>query len=266
MSPAVPIVMLHGAFCGGWAFETFREPFLRAGFEVHTPTLRHHGGKDSGSPGRLSLRDYLLDLDALLDRLDGVPVILGHSLGGLLAQMLAARRKLRAAVLIAPSAPWGIMPTTFFEVASAQALWMRGDYWNEVLKPSYRIAASYSLDRMPRAERDAIFARFVPESGLATFEIVHWTLDSRRSSEVLAQAVTCPILCIAGSDDRINPPSTVREIAARYGQKARLEVLQGRSHWAIGEPGWEELAARIIAWLQEILSAAPISPATQSSR
>ena len=54
--------------------------------------------------------------------LDAPPILVGHSMGGLLAQMLAARRDVAALILLAPSAPWGVPPTTLFEIGAAQAL------------------------------------------------------------------------------------------------------------------------------------------------
>jgi hypothetical protein len=41
-SIVTPVVFVHGAFCGGWAFDSFREPFESAGFETHAPNLPHH--------------------------------------------------------------------------------------------------------------------------------------------------------------------------------------------------------------------------------
>ena len=41
-----PIVMVHGAFCGGWVFEAFAEPFVAAGHQVLVPDLRGHGPSD----------------------------------------------------------------------------------------------------------------------------------------------------------------------------------------------------------------------------
>ena len=239
--------MIHGAFCGPWAFDDFRKPFESA-FRVRTPTLRHHGdgARPSRALGQTSLTDYASDLAQFIETLDTAPILIGHSLGGLLAQMLAAKGLAKALVLLAPCPPWGILPSTFFEVASAQTMWLAGDFWNQPLVPDYGIAAANSLDRLPSAERRKVFARFVPESGLATFEIMQWALDPKRAAEVKAQDVTCPVLCLAGSEDKINPPSTVRRIAERY--RGTYEELRGHSHWLIGEPGWEKIAARALAF------------------
>ena len=249
------VVMIHGAFCGGWVFEPWRAAFESEGHRVHAPTLRHHDcGQDPPSElGTTSVLDYAADLEILLDGLEQAPILVGHSMGGLLAQMLAARRSVRALVLLAPSAPWGVLPSTPFEIVSAQALYMAGDFWQKRLRPTHWIAAANALDLVPHPERDEIFARFVPESGQATFEIMHWPLDLARAAQVDPRAVTCPILCLSGARDRVNPPATVRRIARRYEGRAIYEELAGHSHWLIGEPGWEKIAARALEWLGEVL-------------
>lgn len=243
------IVMIHGAFCGPWMFDKFRVPFEAAGYKVHAPALRHHalGKKPPRELGGTSLLDYAKDVEAVIAGLDAPPVLIGHSLGGLLSLMLAP--KARALVLLAPCAPWGIMPSTLFEIASAQTMMFAGNLMNQILTPDYDVAASHSLDRLTPMERKKVFAGFVPESGLATFEIMHWGWDAKRASHVDANAARCPMLCLAGQHDRINPPSTMRRIAARYGSRMTFEELPGHSHWLIGEPGWEKIAARAIAWI-----------------
>ena len=193
--------------------------------------------------------DYAADLEDEIAALKAPPIIVGHSMGGLLAQMLAARRKVGALVLLAPSAPWGVPPTTLFEIGAAQAMHLQAGYWNSVLEPSRDVALAHSLDKLPRDQRDDVFGRFCGESGRATFEILNWGLDMNRASEVEAKAVTCPVLCLTGSEDRINPPTTVGRIAARYAN-ATHEVFDGMGHWLIGEPGWEKLADRALDWLK----------------
>lgn len=245
-----PVVMLHGAFVGPWSFDEFRKPFEAAGYRVHAPALRHHdrAGHPPAALGATGLLDYAEDIEQVIAGIGEPPVLVGHSLGGLLAQILAARGRARALVLLAPCAPWGVLPSTLFEIASAQAMMLNGPLWNQVLKPDYRVAASASLDRLSDDDRKRAFAQFVPESGRATFEVMHWGWDARRASHVEASDVTCPVWCVTGQHDRINPPATVRRVAVRYG--AVFEELPGHSHWLIGEPGWERIAARALAWLK----------------
>src|ERR1700761_3114265 len=59
-----PVVMIHGAFAGPWAWEGFAGKFRAAGYKVHTPALRHHAGeKPPQALGQTSLTDYVADLN-----------------------------------------------------------------------------------------------------------------------------------------------------------------------------------------------------------
>jgi pimeloyl-ACP methyl ester carboxylesterase len=129
---------------------------------------------------------------------------------------------------------------------------MAGQFWNRPLKPKQWIAATHALDLLPAKQREKVFSRFVPESGLATFEIMHWPMDVRRASYVDPNAVECPVLCIAGSEDRVNPPKTVASIAKRYRERGTYLERKGMSHWLVGEPGWEDVAATARDWLREV--------------
>jgi non-heme chloroperoxidase len=243
--------MIHGAFCGPWSLDGLREKFEAADYNVTAPYLRFHDQKrPPAALGTTGLADYAADLEDDVRKLGAAPILVGHSMGGLLAQMLAARMDVSALILLAPSAPWGTPPTTLFEIGAAQAMHLQPGYWNQVLEPNRDVALAHSLDRLPKNARDAVYDRFVPESGRATFEIMNWGLDLNHASAVDADAVRCPLLFLTGSDDRINPPSTVARIAARYGARATCEELDGMGHWLIGEPGWEKLATRALAWLK----------------
>ncbi|HLY04436.1 MAG TPA: alpha/beta hydrolase [Rhizomicrobium sp.] len=255
MRKRVPVVMIHGAFCGAWAFASWRAAFDRRGFAVYTPTLRHHASRDEAalSLKGVSLRDYVADLSALIDTLGSPPIVVGHSLGGLLAQILAARLSVRALVLLAPLAPSGVFPSEPFEWVAMQALFVEGAFWNKVVPPRKSIAASQAFHCVPEREREVLVDQLVPESGLALFESMHWLFDSCKTSTVDRHAITCPILCVAGGQDRIVSPATVRRLARRYHGRARYELLPDHGHWLPGEPGWERIAAGSLAWLDQVL-------------
>jgi pimeloyl-ACP methyl ester carboxylesterase len=249
-----PVVMIHGAFCGPWSLDGLKEKFEAAGYRVSVPTLRFHD--DHRPPAALAttgLADYAADLEQEINSLGQPPILLGHSMGGLLALMLASRVKVAALILLAPSAPWGIAPTTLFEIGAAQAMHLHPGYWSQILEPNRDVALAHSLDRLPKHMRDEVYGRFVPESGRATFEVMNWGLDLNCASAVDSDAATGPLLFLTGSEDRINPPSTVARIAALYKERATAEVLEGMGHWLIGEPGWEVLVERALGWLKQTL-------------
>ncbi len=234
--------MVHGAFCAGWVFDDFRRPFEAAGINVQTPDLPGHG--PGQNPAGLSMRDYADALVKACDRFETPPVLIGHSLGGLAAQLAAARARLSGLILLAPSAPWGVYGSTMEEGASAVGLYALGPFWLQSIPPDYGLARTYSLDRLDRAARDTVFGRMRPESGRALWETLNWWMDPFMTTQA-PRSLGVPVLALAGGRDVIHPPATVRQTAERLG--GMVEVFTEMSHWLPGEPGWEAVAERCLA-------------------
>ena len=249
------ILMVHGAFSGGWACEKFKPFFEARGYRCLTPDLRYHDARPNHAPnpklGQTSLRDYLDDLRQQIDALDAQPILMGHSMGGLLCQMLAARGYGKAMLLLAPSPPAGILPSTPFEFFSSASIWASGVGWGQTVMPDYHIASQHSLDHLPRRDRHRILARLVPESGCAMHEILCWALDPNHTARVDPRKVRIPVLAVAGGKDPINPPATVRQVARRYGRKGKFRNFHGCSHWLIEGPRWHEIAEFCAEWLDD---------------
>lgn len=245
---AAPIIMVHGAFCGGWVFDGFAEVFANAGHAVLTPDLRGHGATDPrGAATGVSMADYAADVARLAESLPEPPVLLGHSLGGLVCQMAASRTRVRGLALLAPSAPWGVPGNTVEEAVTAFGLHLMGPFWTQAVEPDAGLMRRYSLSRLPRAQREATIARLRPESGRALWETLNWWLDPFLTTSVSLKGRECPALVLVGEKDVVHPPATVRQTAARL--DAAVEVLPGMSHWLVGEPGWRDVAARVLEWV-----------------
>ena len=244
---ATPIVMVHGAFCGGWVFERFRQLFEAAGHRVLTPELPGHAPGAAGAVANQTMVDYARYVADVCAALPEPPVLIGHSMGGLVAQLAAARTPVSALVLLAPSPPWGVSGSSMEEAISAVSLYGLGPYWLQAIDPDYALAKLYSLDRMDQEARRAVFARMVPESGRALWQTLNWWLDPFMTTLVPPGAIGAPTLAIAGGRDVIHPPATVKQTAARL--SADFKVFREMSHWLPGEPGWEEVAGACLEWL-----------------
>ena len=246
-----PIVFVHGAFCGGWAFDGFREHFESAGFETHAPHLPHHErGADLEALALAGLKDYAQAVSAYMSTLREAPVLIGHSLGGLVVQLAAAQSPTAGLVLLAPSAPWGVPPTTFDEHGNHFGLSLLGDYWRRPIPPDYRIARATTLDRLSRDDARRAFARFVPESGRAIREAVQWWLDHSMASQAPVYRIPAPVLGLSGGKDRVNSASTVRRVITRFPNgQAHFHEFPDMSHWLMGEPEAVDVAEFVLAWM-----------------
>lgn len=249
--------MVHGAFCGGWVFDRFRRPFEAAGHAVTAIDLPGHSPTDppEAVTGR-SMSDYAGAVIEEVERLPRPPVLLGHSMGGLVSMLAASRSRVAGLVLLAPSPPWGIVGGTVEEAGSAMALYALGPFWAQAVEPDRFVAALYSLDRMePEAGRAA--ARSMrAESGRALFETLNWWLDPFMTTSVAPASIRAPIYIGVGERDVIHPPSTVRQTAERFGTTA--QVFPDMSHWLVGEPGFEAVANACLGFIADRVS--PASP------
>jgi pimeloyl-ACP methyl ester carboxylesterase len=80
---------------------------------------------------------------------------------------------------------------------------------------------------------------------------VQWWLDHSMASQAPVYRIAAPVLGIAGGRDRVNPPSTVRRIIARFpGDQAHFHEFPEMSHWLVGEPEWPEVAGLVLQWLR----------------
>jgi pimeloyl-ACP methyl ester carboxylesterase len=245
------IVMLHGASTGAWCFDTFRGVFEDLGWTCHAPELTGHGLDKANADRNLvgvGMADYRAELEAFLDKVPAEPVLLGHSMGAVLAQQLAAERKTRALVLVSPAPRSGILPASDSERQLDQDLMTIGPFWETVIRPDFTLACFYSLNRVPKSEQRAIFDKFGPESGRAYFEMFFWMFDKSRATAVDTERVECPVLCLSGTQDNLVSLATVRATAAPYAQ-ATFWAVPGHGHMLPIEPGAEAIARRIADWI-----------------
>ncbi len=251
---AETIFFIHGMWGGGWYWEKHRRFLEDRGFTCIATTLRHHDmdPRDTPDPGlgTTSLLDYAQDLEQEIETLGVKPVLIGHSMGGLLAQILGARGLARALVLMTPAPPAGSITALKPSVArSFFGIMTKWGFWKKPIRLSFK-AATYSMLHLlnPEAQK-ATYDRLVYESGRAAFEIGFWFLDAKGAARVDPAKVTCPVLVIAGGQDRITPASIIRQVAKRHGSAATYKEFENHAHWVVAEPGWQEIAECSAEWI-----------------
>jgi pimeloyl-ACP methyl ester carboxylesterase len=251
------IVMIHGMWGGGWYWGNYKGFFEGKGYHCITPTLRFHDmdPKEPPNPrlGTTSLLDYAEDLQKEIDKLDTLPILMGHSMGGLLAQILGSRGLAKALVLLTPASPRGIIalrPSVIRSFWSALTKW---GFWRRPMRQTLSEAVYSMLQLLTVEEQKELFDRFVYESGRAACEIGFWFLDPKRAAKVDESMIACPVLVIAGAQDRVSPASVVRKVAHKYRAVSTYREFANHAHWVIGEASWQEIAEYISDWLNQVL-------------
>ncbi|MGB9302636.1 MAG: alpha/beta hydrolase [Mycobacterium sp.] len=233
MSDTKHVVLIHGTWGRGGFWDPARAAFEERGYTVHTPTLRHHDlplqdGATKIAP--LSMRDYTDDLVGFVDSLDSPPLLVGLSLGGLLAQLVAARTRHAGVVAACPSPAAGI-----FFVPTRTALrgfgsvfgrhYLRPRPWAKPLyPPTWQRFRRWFANAQTDEVAHELFDDFVCESGRAYCELIFWFLDRGKATTVNFAAVRNPVLVVGGECDRVVPAGLARQTAARYHRGTYVEI------------------------------------------
>jgi non-heme chloroperoxidase len=248
------IMMIHGMWSGGWAWSNYFQIFNKMECNCIMPTLRYHNTSPLQPPselGRVSLLDYTSDLQNEIEKLDQLPVLIGHSMGGILAQLLAARGLAKAIVLLSPMPPQGINVISSASLRMFRETLKHWGFWQNPTRPTFRDAAAVMLEHCPSDEQRRIYEQLVHESGRVACETGFWFLDPHHAKYVDASQITCPVLLIVGSEDLLHPPAMMRKVALRYKPYVTYHEFPDHGHWLIGEPGWRVIAEYIVDWLKE---------------
>lgn len=251
------IVMIHGMWGGAWCWDNFKHFFEEKGYQCFTPILRHHNvdPKDIPNPslGRTSLIDYAQDLEEYIHKLDNKPIIIGHSMGGLLAQILGSRELGKAIVLLTPASPSGINALKYSVIRSFWSILSKWGFWRNPHLIPFNAAVYSMMHLLSDSEKKVYYDRLVYESGRAAKEIGFWLFDLKGAAKVDESKVTCPVLVISGAEDRITPSSVVRKVAKKYKNVSTYEEFENHAHLVIVEPGWEDIAEFVSDWLNQVL-------------
>ena len=261
-----PVVLIHGMWSDGDTLHEVRDAFTEQGYEVISPTLPNHHTRAQHTEAsikklaRTSLQDYVDFLVARIKGLATPPILVGHSMGGLLAQLTAARVPCQRLILLSSAAPAGIngMHWSVFRTLGSNLflfpLWRKTTAL-KLANVQYGVANTQS-----EALQREIFEHCGYESGRATFQITLASFSKHHFAYVPPESLDCPILVIGGTEDRITPIQVQRGIAKRYGAQCRLVEIPGCCHWTVGGRFFGQVRETMFDWLGESRTGEPSTP------
>lgn len=232
-----PLLFIHGLAHGAWCFAEHWMPVAaQRGFPAYALSLRGHGGSGgSRRLGRTILRDYVHDVMQVITTLPQPPVIIGHSMGALVAQLVAERYQPRGLVLLTPSPLQG-------------AGGILGSLVRDRPLDALRVIAGGTL---PLRARDLFVgldgqtaARYVDRLGREAPLVQYELLLPRRIGPVRA-----PVLVVGVRADRVVSRAAVEVTAGAY--RVRPTWFDGIGHDLMLDRGWERPLDAILAWVED---------------
>jgi len=251
------IVFIHGMFMTPLCWERWIERYQAKGYHCLTPAWPGRDKsietqrKNHPDPelGKLKLRDVVESMADAIKSLKEKPALIGHSMGGLVTQLLLQRDLAVAGVAIDPAPPMGVFSMAFsFLKANFPVI-------NPLIPVTQPVMMSFEqfryafVNTLPLAEQRATYDRYVvPESrGVPTQSLTSvGKVDFKRPHP--------PLLITAGEKDNIVPASLNKTNYNKYKaspSQTDFKEFTGRDHFGIGERGWEELADYSLAWLEK---------------
>jgi pimeloyl-ACP methyl ester carboxylesterase len=247
-----PLLFVHGAFTSAYIWKPFFLPFFADhGYEAHAISLRGHGGsegKDRISGTRL--RDYVNDVAQIARGLSAAPVLIGTSMGGIIAQKYMHEFPVPAVVLLASGPPHGMLPS-IMRMALGNPQLVRDMFMMQYVGPDTATVAGARRALFREDTPDDYIRAYLPkaerESPWVMTDMVGLDLPpSRRLAEV-------PVLVLGGECDAFVAPTAVEVTATTYATNA--EIFPGMPHAMMLDRDWETVARRILAWLDDTLPA-----------
>jgi len=249
------IVFVHGMFVTPRCWDRWVERYQQAGLQCHAPPWP---GRDrpiaelrarhpDPELGKLTLPEIVDAYDAFIRALPEPPALIGHSMGGLIVQLLLQRGLGAAGVAIDSAPPKGVSSAKWSFLKSN---WPVISPFADKLQPYFMplsgfiYAFAHTLDA--EAQRAAYQQQVVPESR----QVGRGPLGA--AAKIDFTRPHAPLLLIAGELDRIIPASLNRANHAKYrdpGSVTAYKEFPGRTHYIIGQPGWQEVADFARDWL-----------------
>lgn len=242
MAPGkVPILFIHGAFTQASRWQPWLAYFSALGHPCLAVSLPAHEPPDPARLANLTFHDYVEAMKAVVGTFDTPPVIVGHSMGGLIAQHVAAATPCAGLVLVSSAPPWRTGATRWS--LPYTLTYFPGVVAGRPIRANRKAALALVLHDLPPEDRAALAPVFAYESGKA-----YRTMVLGRAP-MAPGAVRCPVLCLSGADDRVLRPKVGRMLAAFYG--ADHLVFPGQGHSLVARSTVETIAGAVGRWIAE---------------
>jgi len=260
-----PLMLIHGAWLSSNSWENFAEYFGNRGFAVSAPEWPRKQGDleelvaDADEIAGLGLTEIVDHYEAQIRALPEPPVLVGHSFGGLIVELLLDRGLGRAGVAMSPAPPKGILVLPFSSLKAAAPALAHPSKWHGVVPLTLEEFTYGFVNTFSPEDAAAAYNKYaVPETGQIFYEAGFANFHLHPPTEVHFKSQDrAPLLIVGADKDHTVPASLSHKQYEKYERSpARTDYLEfaGRPHLMMVAEGWEEIAAGIENWINGVLA------------
>ena len=253
------IVLIHGLWMTSKSWESWAERYRARGYTVIAESwpgmdadveqLRRDPSPIAGLTATKVIDHYA----AIIEALDRPPIIMGHSFGGAFTQVLLDRGLGACGVAIASAAVKGVTKLPFSTLRTGWPILRNPRNKHKAVAISARQFHYRFTNHLTLEESAPLYERYcVPAVGHILFEGASANFSKSAATSVdFTNDRRAPLLMIAGGIDHVSPPSLVSSNAKKYAKSSAVtdyELVEGRSHFILGQTGWEDVADLALEW------------------
>jgi pimeloyl-ACP methyl ester carboxylesterase len=266
---ALTVVLIHGMWMTPRSWDNWVDHYADRGYRAIAPGWPRvkdpeETRRDPSALKGLGLAKITDHYDTLIRELERPPIIIGHSFGGLVTQLLLDRGLGAAGVAIGTAPPKGILllpPSTLRSGLPGLKNPLNRNGLATLTPKQFRWRFTNTLSQR---ESDEIYrAHYIPGTNRAFFEAAYAALSRNSPAAVdFTNPNRAPLLLVVGEKDHISPPALNKKLLKLQGRApsaTESKECAGRTHFMAGMDGWEEIADDVLNWSLE--HAAMTSPA-----
>lgn len=255
--PSKTILFVTGAFVSNVCWDEWKTYFENQGYQTFAPAWPHKNATAEELRNRqpdnlvasMRLSELIEYYSEIASSLPEKPILIGHSIGGLISQILLQRDLATAAVAIHSVPPQGIIT---FKLSFLIAGWGPLGFFTPVNKSflmsfrQWRYAFTNGLSM--EVQKEGYYKLAIPESKMVVRDTI------TKIAKIDFEKPHAPLLLISGTADHTIPASLNYSNYTRYktsGSVTDYKKFEGRTHFVLGQEGWQEIADYTLNWLQK---------------
>jgi non-heme chloroperoxidase len=250
---AIPVVFVHGLWLLPSSWERWAAHFESAGYVAVSP-----GWPDDPETveeakehpevfARKSVGEVADHLAGVIRKLQRKPVVIGHSFGGLLTEILAGRGLAAASVAISPAPFRGVLPLPISALRSSEPVLKNPKNYNRAVPLTYDQFRYAFANAVSEEEAKALYGAYsVPGPGKPVFQAASANLNPWTEVKVdTRNPDRGPMLIVSGTEDHTVPPAIAKASFKKEKKNpgvTEYAELEGRGHALTIDAGWQEVA------------------------